>query len=526
LARSVVVTVRESQTKAEETGPSSIASHMLKLLLKYRQTIEKGLDQSLLDIALSSGTHLVHQSNKMRQAFAKVTGHKLSSSASSTSKQSAAAASAAASSSSSSSNRKRTSARVDGEMAQDNNSAGSTSNSRKSKSSGIRRGEPPRISVTSLSDNVSSATDSGSNVDVFAGGDGDDDDNALLHEFRSRLRKLAREEKSGDGGGFTLAYQKARTASDTAEARARITEGSRCTNQRNRYSNVVCFDDTRVRVQGYDCDYINASEIAGASPCEYIAAQAPVPCTIGLFWQMCWQQRVPVVLMLTPFEEVRPGGASRPKADKYFPEVVMGDNAATVGSATHGPILDGADLDTLARAAVLDIDGIRVICVSLTRPFAGCTKRIFELVHDGETRRIVHIHLTSWPDFGSMDELDNVLHLFDLVDGSLEEIRADRGGSGKAAAASTAGEKISGDGPTVVHCSAGIGRTGTYIAIDLLRKHMASQLKSRQVVTVDVGGTVTNLRLQRPGMVQTAGQFGMIYHVLDHMFRSGSAQLK
>ncbi|KAI9918143.1 hypothetical protein PsorP6_012662 [Peronosclerospora sorghi] len=184
----------------------------------------------------------------------------------------------------------------------------------------------------------------------------------------------------------------------------------------------------------------------------YIACCAPVPAAIQDFWHMVWQCDVHVVLMLTDFVERK-----RLKADMYW--------------------------DSRLNQAV-NFNGVYV----WKQDISG---------HAKESRVIQHFQLTSWPDHG-------VLQDFQVIAPMLETMNSYR---------SEVSRALQVDARVVVHCSAGIGRSGTFIAIDILLKklHQALLDKSKSVEerkgaiqhAVDIPRVVHRLRSQRPGMVQT-----------------------
>ncbi len=265
---------------------------------------------------------------------------------------------------------------------------------------------------------------------------------------------------------------------------------------KNRYSNVLCYSDTRVVLKplsnaaeddeeefltaeqdkmGYD--YINASFIRGASGnVEYICSQAPVDDTIVDFWRMIWQEDIQIVLMLTPLVE---GG--RRKSSAYFP-----DKAKT----TLTFVQENTQLS------------VKVTCEDCDVIIEGLTHRKMNIdLVQGERRlgskTISHIHFTEWPDFGVGDE-EKLVSLIDFVDSSKTTTK-----------------------PMIVHCSAGIGRSGTYCAIDITKNIItraksssASKKQEGEESKIDVPSIVSSLRNQRPGMVQTAGQYELIYKIV------------
>jgi len=232
---------------------------------------------------------------------------------------------------------------------------------------------------------------------------------------------------------------------------------------------VLPFEKTRVRL--LDCDYINANHIDG----EYIACCAPVPAAIVDFWHMVWQCRVHVVLMLTNFVE-----RERPKAHVYWD--MRGQAVDFAG--VHVQLVDEASHEQQQAT-----DGF------ITRMFRVWTtdKQGREL----ESRVVKHLQLTIWPDHG-------VLRDFRVIAPLLESVNSFRAESSRASGVDTR---------VVVHCSAGIGRSGTFIAIDILLKQIQQAIAASSsgaadeeavwTQALDVARVVHRIRSQRPGMVQT-----------------------
>ena len=259
--------------------------------------------------------------------------------------------------------------------------------------------------------------------------------------------------------------------------------------------------------------YVNASLV---SPqlfpfpcCAYIAAQAPLPSVFSDFWHLLWEQGVELVVMLTREKERWKGGEESyaRKADRYWPEEEEGE--VQVGrlyiACTH---TDSSVAHVVARHFALRLEGERK---------AGDPEGGGEGTGDeaAETRSLVHLHYTGWPDHGVPPDVASFADFF----AAYRRVRA-----GRAEAAA----------PIAVHCSAGIGRTGTFIAIDLLldqidhlthlqRPHSSSApstasspAASDAAASVSVLHTVRLLRQSRPGMVQTKGQYAFIYHFVAH----------
>uniref|UniRef100_I3JFM2 protein-tyrosine-phosphatase n=1 Tax=Oreochromis niloticus TaxID=8128 RepID=I3JFM2_ORENI len=216
--------------------------------------------------------------------------------------------------------------------------------------------------------------------------------------------------------------------------------------EKNRYRDVLPYDTTRVVLQGKE-DYINASHITVAPPVSgvclrYIAAQGPLPQTFTHFWQTVWEQQTHTIIMLTTLTE-----RGRTKCHQYWP---------------HPP-------------EAKDYGPMRVKCHSEECNLAYVTRQ-FTLTHTelGEERAVTHLQYVAWPDHGVPDDPSDFL-LF------ISSVR----------------ERRKGEEPLMVHCSAGIGRTGVLITMETA----LSQLDQGQPVSpLDI---VKTLRDQRAMMVQT-----------------------
>ncbi|XP_075853560.1 receptor-type tyrosine-protein phosphatase F isoform X14 [Microcebus murinus] len=227
---------------------------------------------------------------------------------------------------------------------------------------------------------------------------------------------------------------------------------------KNRYANVIAYDHSRVILTSIDgvpgSDYVNANYIDGyRKQNAYIATQGPLPETMGDFWRMVWEQRTATVVMMTRLEE-----KSRVKCDQYWP---------ARGTETYG----------LIQVTLLD-----------TVELATYTVRTFALHKSGssEKRELRQFQFMAWPDHGVPEYPTPILAFLRRV---------------KACNPLDAG-------PMVVHCSAGVGRTGCFIVIDAMLERMKHEK------TVDIYGHVTCMRSQRNYMVQTEDQYVFIHEAL------------
>ncbi|XP_050932260.1 receptor-type tyrosine-protein phosphatase delta isoform X10 [Lates calcarifer] len=238
---------------------------------------------------------------------------------------------------------------------------------------------------------------------------------------------------------------------------------------KNRYANVIAYDHSRVLLSAIDgipgSDYINANYIDGyRKQNAYIATQGSLPETFGDFWRMIWEQRSAIIVMMTKLEE-----RSRVKCDQYWP---------TRGTETYG----------LIQVTLLDTVELATYCV-----------RTFALFKNGssEKREVRQFQFTAWPDHGVPEHPTPFLAFLRRV---------------KACNPPDAG-------PMVVHCSAGVGRTGCFIVIDA----MLERIKHEK--TVDIYGHVTLMRAQRNYMVQTEDQYVFIHDALQEAVNCGTTEV-
>ncbi|XP_061921296.1 receptor-type tyrosine-protein phosphatase delta-like isoform X30 [Entelurus aequoreus] len=238
---------------------------------------------------------------------------------------------------------------------------------------------------------------------------------------------------------------------------------------KNRYANVIAYDHSRVLLSAIDgipgSDYINANYIDGyRKQNAYIATQGSLPETFGEFWRMIWEQRSAIIVMMTKLEE-----RSRVKCDQYWP---------TRGTETYG----------LIQVTLLDTVELATYCV-----------RTFALFKNGssEKREVRQFQFTAWPDHGVPEHPTPFLAFLRRV---------------KACNPPDAG-------PMVVHCSAGVGRTGCFIVIDA----MMERIKHEK--TADIYGHVTLMRAQRNYMVQTEDQYVFIHDALQEAVNCGTTEV-
>ncbi|XP_012913524.1 tyrosine-protein phosphatase non-receptor type 13 isoform X8 [Mustela putorius furo] len=226
--------------------------------------------------------------------------------------------------------------------------------------------------------------------------------------------------------------------------------------KKNRYKNILPYDATRVPL-GDEGGYINASFIkipVGKEEFVYIACQGPLPTTVGDFWQMIWEQKSTVIAMMT--QEVE---GEKIKCQRYWPNIL-------------GQTTMVNDRLRLALVRMQQLKGFVVRAMAL------------EEIQTGEIRHISHLNFTAWPDHDTPSQPDDLLTFISYM------------------------RHIHRSGPIITHCSAGIGRSGTLICIDVVLGLISQDLE------FDISDLVRCMRLQRHGMVQTEDQYIFCYQVI------------
>ncbi|XP_062411095.1 tyrosine-protein phosphatase non-receptor type 13 isoform X9 [Sardina pilchardus] len=236
--------------------------------------------------------------------------------------------------------------------------------------------------------------------------------------------------------------------------------------KKNRYKNIVPFDTTRVLL-GKDGGYINANFIKMPVKDEcfmYIACQGPLPTTLGDFWQMVWEQKSNVIAMMT--QEVEGG---KVKCQRYWPD-----------TPRTAEMVDDRLQITLVKDHHLDNFVIRLIEVKDTQT--------------NEVQQVTHLNYTGWPDHGTPTQPEQLLTFISYM------------------------RHIHQSGPIITHCSAGIGRSGTLICIDVVLGLISKD------ADFDISDVVRTMRLQRQGMVQTEEQYIFCYQVILYVLRCLQAE--
>ncbi|KAJ7344390.1 hypothetical protein JRQ81_000340 [Phrynocephalus forsythii] len=265
-----------------------------------------------------------------------------------------------------------------------------------------------------------------------------------VENFESYFKK----QKADSNCGFAEEYEKLRKVGiNQPKFAAELPENK----SKNRYNNVLPYEFSRVKllIQNHPADdYINASYMPGyKSKEEFIAAQGPLPTTVEDFWRLIWEKNIYTVVMLTKCIE-----QGRTKCEEYWPNKQ---------SKSYGDI-------TVAMTSEIALPEWTIRDFSMTKSDSS------------EIHPVRQFHFTAWPDHGVLETTDLLISFRHLVQEYM---------------------KLHRTSPTLVHCSAGVGRTGTFIALDRL----IHQMEMENIV--DVYGVVYDLRMHRSLMVQTEDQY-------------------
>ncbi|XP_069765478.1 receptor-type tyrosine-protein phosphatase O isoform X2 [Narcine bancroftii] len=255
---------------------------------------------------------------------------------------------------------------------------------------------------------------------------------------------------------------------DTAELPA-----NRC---KNRYTNILPYDFSRVKLTSLQCedDYINANYIPGFNSArEYIATQGPLAETRNDFWKMIIQQKSGIVVMLTQCNERR-----RIKCDHYWP---FSEQPVNYGDVSVEMVFESEQPDQLDE----NLHSEWMI-------------REFNISYADDVRRVIHYNYMAWPDHGvpTADTTETILQFVQMV----------------------RQQAVKRPGPIIVHCSAGVGRTGTFIALDRLMQHI------QEHEYIDILGLVAEMRTYRTSMVQTEEQYIFIHRCVQLMWKRRKQQ--
>ncbi|XP_037723930.1 tyrosine-protein phosphatase non-receptor type 9 isoform X3 [Drosophila subpulchrella] len=275
-----------------------------------------------------------------------------------------------------------------------------------------------------------------------------------------------------------------------ADIRNRAPEGTflharmRANLTKNRYTDVLCYDHSRVVLAHEDgdepSDYINANFVDGYKQKNaYISTQGPLPKTSQDFWRMIWEQHCLVIVMTTRVME-----RGRVKCGQYW-------------EPTEESSLEFGDYH------------VRTISVECNEDYMVASLELRNIKTD-EIRNVSHWQFTSWPDYGVPSSAMAMLNF-------LQKVREKQAELVNALGDTWAGHARG--PPIVVHCSAGIGRTGTFITLDICISRL------EDVGTADIRGTVEKIRSQRAYSIQMPDQYVFCHLALiEYAYSRGMLQ--
>ncbi|XP_065346473.1 receptor-type tyrosine-protein phosphatase T-like [Cloeon dipterum] len=225
--------------------------------------------------------------------------------------------------------------------------------------------------------------------------------------------------------------------------------------KKNRYNDLAAYDSSRVKLDllpgDENSDYINANYVDGYErPKAYIACQGPMASTVDDFWRMVWQEKVSLIVMLTNLTE-----GEKVKCEKYWPDA---DQESKFGRLTVRNMREEINTDYVSRNLLV---------------FRENAKKIVQ-----------QLHYTNWPNHGEPLYPQSIAIFMEKI---------------------THRNELA---PILVHCSAGVGRTGTVILIDACLKMVRSRGQ------LDVVSFFSQMRKQRANLVDTLEQFEFVHLVL------------
>ena len=283
--------------------------------------------------------------------------------------------------------------------------------------------------------------------------------------------------------------------------------------RKNRYSDILAHDHSRVALAcsataaataaTTNSDYINANWIAGgAAPRRFVSTQGPLESTFADFWRMLWEQNSRIVVMLT--REVEKGVT---KCDRYWPTAAI----ATYGAVRVNPCgvwRDASGQITLRRFRIafgVDDDDVAAAAVV---PHAG----------GAAWRDVYHFQYLGWPDHGVPETPGPFLTLLRDVSRIERQLLLHK--------VFPSAQHLP---PLTVHCSAGIGRSGTFICVHAVLEELLVSLYDRTLCRrralggrrpPSIAARIARMRQQRFGMVQTRDQFRFCYTVVLEALQS------
>ncbi|XP_045027481.1 tyrosine-protein phosphatase non-receptor type 14-like isoform X2 [Daphnia magna] len=268
---------------------------------------------------------------------------------------------------------------------------------------------------------------------------------------------------------------------------------------RNQYQDVLPYEENRVKLtpsRDNRTGYINASHISaavGSAQRFYIAAQGPLPSTVSDFWQMVWQCDVYVIVMLADTTSSNNGGHQTPllntKSVNALRSHVSHSSMNGYSGFTYWPQQDAATLEFGEYKITRQVSKLSAGRQSITK---------LDVMHlpTSQQRSIWHLQYSDWADHGCPRDVTSFLSFLEEMDMVRRHAVSDV----------PVGKNR--NTPVLVHCGAGVGRTGVTVACDVLLTSLDHN------VVVDVPKLITHLRQQRMLMVQTVAQYRSIYALL------------
>ncbi|XP_068997264.1 receptor-type tyrosine-protein phosphatase V-like isoform X1 [Embiotoca jacksoni] len=285
----------------------------------------------------------------------------------------------------------------------------------------------------------------------------------ILQEFNLQCQALA----ANDNRGFKQEFEELNEVGKDLPTRAGDLELNR---EKNRYPYILPYDHCRVRLSTHSSyshsDYINANFVpGGGSERDFICTQGPLPNTTADFWRMVWEQNVRILVMVTALRH-----KNIVLCDKYWPldpgTVYYGLMQVTTVSRKQGPNYFVTTIHLRQRDCPTD-------------------------------RIITHYYYPSWPDRGIPKDSSSLCAFTEHVRQHLEGIPC--------------------LGPAVVHCSAGVGRSGTFVTLLWLMQLCVRGIRP------DIRAAVEDLRVHRMWMVQSLEQYVFVHHCLLHWLSGGTS---
>ncbi|XP_071800431.1 receptor-type tyrosine-protein phosphatase T-like [Asterias amurensis] len=286
-----------------------------------------------------------------------------------------------------------------------------------------------------------------------------------LSELKDYVNKKKKETYK-EGNGFLFDYENLPDSDRHSCERAKDDKNK----EKNRYANIIPYDFSRVVLEKLpdepDSDYVNASYMDGFNePNKYIASQGPNKASVCDMWRMIWQENTTKIVMLTNLQEGVKG-----KCEKYWPDktACYGNYVVTLKKEVTQP-------DYIVRDFMMD-----------------------RKMQDEGCRYVRQYHFITWPDMGLPHDPIKVVNFVKTV----KEFSPKNAG------------------PMVVHCSAGIGRTGVFLVLDAMLDQ--AKVEGR----VDIWNFACSMRDKRMKMIQTPAQYEFIFDVLIETFLCGDTSIQ